>query len=615
MDALPALWLAAVLLLARTIAARYELASPSVDAILTATGASRSRAYELVARLAALLPTLVRAPGRPPRAHPAAPTEEPELTRAVLAYVMAHPGCVDRGSERQRYADAFRRFIIDLHAAHAAIELETFARAVGVPLGTMKDWIRHPQSEPITEAPAPPAPSLDVEISHIQTVLDAWTRWKGSFVDFCEHVRRDLHVPFGLDLVRRILEVEGRRKPARRAGRSPDEIAMRGAFRTYFPGAQWVGDGMQVPVVVDGHRFVFNVELNVDAYAGAFVGTSVRDNEDSVAVVGAFASGVATTGAPPIALLLDNKPSNHAPDVDAAIGDTIRIRATPERPQNKGHVEGAFGLFSQILPFLAVDTRASGHDIARSFLTLILDVWTRTTNHRPRKDRAGRSRIDLYSETPTDEQIARARRELRELADQQERARRTLEARRRPEVLAFLDDEFARLRLLDPERHIRIAIAGYPSDSIVDGLFIFESKRRANTLPDGVDARYLLGIVKNVTTQAELEIFAETIYRGRLEARDRFLAPLRAKREELRKETDVGKILMECVVQGMATESNLERTFWLDVIVDTLRALPDADREERFVHTSQLIVASVAVPPRARQDAVRFVADRLVPLT
>jgi len=182
-------------------------------------------------------------------------------------------------------------------------------------------------------------------------------------------------------------------------------------------------------------------------------------------------------------------------------------------------------------------------------------------------------------------------------------------------VLDFLDDEFARLRLLDPERHIRIAIAGYPSDSIVDGLFIFESKQRANTLPDGVDARYLLGIVKNVTTQAELEIFAETIYRGRMDARDRFLAPLRAQREELRKETGVGTILMECVVQGMATESNLERTFWLDVIVETLRALPDADREERFVHTSQLIVASVAVPPRARQDAVRFVADRLVRLT
>jgi hypothetical protein len=615
LDALPALWLAAVLLLARTIAARYELTSPSVDAILTATGASRSRAYEVVARIAALLPTLVRAPGRPARVQPASPSEGPELTRAVLAYVMAHPGCVDRGAERQRYADAFRRFIVDLQATHASIELELFALAVAVPLGTLKDWLRHPQSEPITEPHAPIPTSPDVENSHIKTVLDAWSRWKGSFVDFCEHVRRDLHVPFGRDLVRRILEVEGQRKSTRRDGRSPDENAMRGAFRTYFPGAQWVGDGMQVPIVVDGHRFVFNVELNVDAYAGAFVGASVRDTEDSAAVVDAFASGVATTGAPPIALLLDNKPSNHAPEVDIALGDTIRIRATPERPQNKGHVEGAFGLFSQVLPLLAVDTRTSAHEVARSFLTLILDVWTRTSNHRPRKDRGGRSRIDLYSDSPTDDQIERARRELRELADQQERSRRTLQARRRPEVLTFLDDQFARLRLLDPERHIRIAIAGYPEDAIVDGIFIFDGKRRANTLPDGVDARYLLGIVKNVAAKTEGEIIAETLYRGRIAARDHFLAPLRAQREELRNEPDVAKVLMECVVQGMATDRNLERTFWLDVIVETIRAQPEDEREQHFRYAARLIEASFIAGPRERHDAVRFVADRLVPVT
>ena len=33
-------------------------------------------------------------------------------------------------------------------------------------------------------------------------------------------------------------------------------------------------------------------------------------------------------------------------EVDAALGDvTERIRATPFRPQNKAHCEGAFGLF------------------------------------------------------------------------------------------------------------------------------------------------------------------------------------------------------------------------------------------------------------------------------
>ena len=91
-----------------------------------------------------------------------------------------------------------------------------------------------------------------------------------------------------------------------------------------------------------------------------------------------------------------------------------------------------------------------------------------------------------------------ARRALRETAARQELARRTLEARRRPEVLALLDAHFARLELLDPERNFRVAIAAYPLDAIVDGIAIFEGKRLAKTLHEGVGARYLLGIVRNV---------------------------------------------------------------------------------------------------------------------
>src|SRR5436853_243627 len=63
--------------------------------------------------------------------------------------------------------------------------------------------------------------------------------------------------------------------------------------------------------------------------------------------------------------------------------------------------------------------------------------------------------------------------------------------------LALLDVAFARLDLLEPERHFRDAIACYPRDAIVDAIAIFSGKRTAGTLPDGVDARYLLGIVRN----------------------------------------------------------------------------------------------------------------------
>lgn len=615
--ALPPAWLAAVLLLGRTIAETHDLACPSVDAIVKATGASKSQAYDTAGKLASVLPTLVRAPGRPQSEQTASPSDTAELTRAMLAYVMSHPGCVDRGPKRQRYSAQLRRFVLGLRATGASLDLAVFADAVGIPMGTVKDWVCNPPSEAAAATQDPPAPPShdNVEALHIQTVLDAYARWEGSFLEFCEHVQRDLRVPFGRDLVRRILHTHGRRTTARRDARSSDPSALRGAFRTYFPGAQWVGDGMQVPVIVNDHRFVFNVELDVDAHAGAFVGASVRNNEDSAAVVEAFADGVATTGAPPLALLLDNKPSNHTTEIDQALGETIRIRATPERPQNKAHVEGAFGLFSQILPPLVLDTQAGAHDVARRFLGLIVAVWARTTNHRPRKDRDGRSRVEIYSDAPDDEQIEHARRELRELAERQERARRTLQARRRPDVLALLDDHFARLGLLDPERHVRVAIAGYPKTAIVDGIWIFDAKRRANTLPDGADARYLLGIVKNVAANNEGEILAELLYRGRIEARDRFLAPLRAELESLRSESDVLRVLLVCVEKATETPSNMERTFWLDAIVETLREQPVRERERLYLHAARLLEATYAITAPERHDAVRYVADRLVPIT
>ncbi len=445
----------------------------------------------------------------------------------------------------------------------------------------------------------------------MQTVLDAWPRWEGTFLAFCKHVREALHVPFGHELVARILAAYGQRHRARRGGRSPDEIALRGAFRTFFSGAQWVGDGMQVSVVVDDQRLTFNLELNVDAHSGAFVGVSVRREEDAAAVVEALADGVQTTGAPPLALLLDNRPSNLTPEVDLALGDTLRLRATPERPQNKAHVEGAFGLFSRVLPELVLETRRGPEELAQAFVHIIALVWARASNHRPRADRGGRSRAEMYADPATDEQIEEARRELRETAERQELARRTLEARRRPEVLTLLDAEFERLQLLDPERHIRVAIAGYPLDAIVDGLAIFDGKRLAGTLPEGVDARYLLGIVRNVAAKSEGEHIARRLVELRLEARDRMLAALVAARDAV---CAGATALADCVDRALATPSPLERTFWLDSLADVIRSGDPAQHASLYTAAARRIEATFAVTPRERHDAVRALADRVVAL-
>jgi hypothetical protein len=217
-----------LLILARAILASLGLPAPTVVEILAATHVSRSTAYETHDVLARLLPTLIRARGRPAKPPPAATDQGAALTRAVLGYVTHHAGCVQRGPVRQHYSDGFRRYIVELRAEHAALDVEPFASAVDVPLGTLKDWLRDPIAAAVsTESAASPPP--DADSAQMQTVLDAWTRWDGTFIGFCDHVRAGLLVPFGREAV-----AQQRRQPCHRRVRRPRPRNRQPLRRTFW---------------------------------------------------------------------------------------------------------------------------------------------------------------------------------------------------------------------------------------------------------------------------------------------------------------------------------------------------------------------------------------------
>ena len=94
---------------------------PSVDQILDALDVSRSRAYEIKDAIFALLPTLVRPPGRPRLEHERAPSSTlADLRVQALRFVMQHPGCVQSGA-RARYSERYRRFVLELRERHADV--------------------------------------------------------------------------------------------------------------------------------------------------------------------------------------------------------------------------------------------------------------------------------------------------------------------------------------------------------------------------------------------------------------------------------------------------------------------------------------------------------------
>ena len=602
--------LAGLLLAAIPVLTANDLPAPSATAVLAAAGASRTTAYKARSCVEALLPDLMPGPGRP--AAPASPPPDPaELHRQVVAFLFDHPGAVAGSSERRRYSDRFRLFVIELCETYSQIPLSTLAQATCLPLPTLKEWLRgeRPQVAPPETLAAVHSPGT----ARVETVLAAWKTWDGGFRAFCEHVSFDLRIPFGRQHIADLLAANGVRVPKRR-GRDRDAAAMRGAFETFFPGSQWGGDGAELTVQIGPERFTCNLELMVDADSGAFTGASVRPTEDAAAVIEAFRDGAATTGAQPLSLLLDTKPSNHGEDVDQVLGETLRLRSRPYVPTDKPHVEGAFGLFAQESPNLVIHATTL-EELAREVARLCATTWARAVNHRPRADRNGKSRTQLYRDAkPTPEEIAKAREALQERQRKQEKARENRARAQDPVVKAALDAAFERLGLADPERHLRLAVARWPLDAILAGIAIFEGKRRAGTLPEGADARYLRGIVKNLSEEAEGRQIAESLLRERLAARDLALAHLDAQREHLEEDAPDPEALIRAFVdKALGCPRRVDRWFWLLAVVDVV------SDEEPARHRSMLRVAARrihntrAVSHKESRAATRFLFAKAVP--
>jgi hypothetical protein len=592
-----------------------------IEDVLDATGASKSRAYELKDALLEILPSLAR-----PRGRPAAVVEAPlvperlQIAQAVIDFVYRNPGCAHGGLKRRRYSDAFRRFMIDLRARHAQIELSSFADAVRVSIETLETWFRSPavslaEAEPSVSESYEHEASDEARRRSIELVLQVWKRWRGDFSDFCDHLREQWRIPFGRSLIGTILAAHGLRSPKRRPKRSPDEIASRGSFETFFPGAQWVGDGSAVNVNIDGERFTVNLELNVDAHTAAVVGLAATHEEDEDAVLRALDSGIDTTGAMPLALLLDNKPSNFAEAIDRALGDdTLRIQATLFRPQNKAVCEGAFGLFKTEVPTIAVSTK-SKPELARQIVEGLGTAWARGLNRRPRRDRNGRTRVDLYSEPISEEQIKSARAALNDRCRKQELARATRLARMDPLVRAMLDEAFARLALLDPKDHIKAGIARYSAEAIIDGIAIFTSKRDAGTLPDHAGGNYLLGIVRNLAEQRELVALSNTIVEERMRWRDRELQSLGADLVELkRRHTEHRPLICALAMRVLSSERIVDEVYFLDELKKTFTSLHPSLLRAELEHLTRVLAASFRVPPDRRQRIILALASIAWPI-
>ena len=267
-----------------------------------------------------------------------------------------------------------------------------------------------------------------------------------------------------------------------------------------------------------------------------------------------------------------------------------------------------------LLPTLVLSTREP-RELARTVARLVAVVFFRVLNRRPRRDRNGLTRVQLYGQQVTPAERDAALSALKERMRKQELARRTRAARTDPAIRALLDEAFDRLGLSDPERHIRDEIACYTIDAIVDAIAIFGGKRTAGTLPDGVDARYLLGIVKNVHHCHEADASTVALLRERLAARDRLLQPLVRERDAILAIVggDTPRALDLVVDRLVRAERVIDRHFWLDAAAALFPARDD-ERIPLVRRVARRIHAAFGLRPAERSTLERGVLRRLWPL-
>ena len=606
------------------------LPHPTHAQILAATGAGSTRAYARAQEIEAELRTLDRPVGRPHKAAPPppSPSSREELQARLLAFFLEHPGCVAKKQQRRSYSDEFRRFLVALYDEYQAhLSFEEFARVAQIPEKTLRAWLRlqedtdtvHTDASGRDGGPSDETVHERIRVTELARLVAAWDRWTGSFEAFFRYARRELGITAGKDHVRNVLEAL-RARPVHRRGPAPDQTALRQSFETFFPGAQWVGDGTALTFTLNGEPFTFHLELFVDADSAALVGAVVRDEEDTTAVIDAFRDGAATTGVPPIAALLDNRPSNHTSDVQDAIDPTLLIRATRGRAQNKGHIEGSFGLFSQTAPLLSLHA-TTPRALAARILALVVTTWARTLNHKPRPSRGGLSRVQLYQQSaPTPEQIALARARLTAVQRKQQLAYETRTRRLEPVAGQLLDDAFARLSISDPTGNLRRAIAGYPRDAILDGIATFTAKMHAGTLPPELEpahaGRYLLGIVRNVADCDFLLELAEELIRLRSRARDLELEYLRRdlQHQLLLPDLTPHQRLSLFLDRVLAATYQLPRLFWLRAAADLIRAQPLHLHHTLLAHATRHLATSFRLPRSLRAELIRFLVRSVRPV-
>jgi len=176
-----------------------------------------------------------------------------------------------------------------------------------------------------------------------------------------------------------LLLANGCRKPKTQANSRPQYHP---AVKRYFPHAQTVLDGKQVVVSVNGHDYLFVLELCKDMASDGIGGYAIDETETADLVKQAV-SDYCANHIQPLATLIDNGSGNVSAAVDLGAEGMLMIRAYPYHAETKGQIEGEFSRFEKKVSQIVIQGQTE-KELAMNILKQIVELYLKLRNQTPR---------------------------------------------------------------------------------------------------------------------------------------------------------------------------------------------------------------------------------------
>ncbi len=343
-----------------------------------------------------------------------------------------------------------------------------------------------------------------ITIEMVREVVEAARQLKGTgrrlrMKTFVKHVKEHLKMELGRTSIEHILIANDLRKPTMRS-RHPKYYQ---SLCCEVPNGLISLDGSELTVIINGHRFKFNMELAVDVASFCHTGYNIGKSETADAAIAAIEEHRRRWGLP-LGVVFDHGSANMGDTVDKYLTSCgiEMIPAGPGNPKGNGTDEGAFSQFKQTVGTIELNG-SSLRELAQSVLETVVAIYIKMRN-RMLLHKAKASPLAVM-QTPVDKQ----QRQMQKKKLTTFKQSRIVQDVNQPKIEQLHDIiDYHRLNpdtvaLARAESYIK----HFEQKAIYKSVKIFLKAVKRD--PNRKNLHYFFGILKNVQKQLDTDTYAE----------------------------------------------------------------------------------------------------------